>query len=329
MKWIELQRVRVIVTILVSAFIFGGCQTPDLKPFRDSTAKIHNSVLEAKDLFLEEQERVKEFVPDASKLALEREIDLFKTNWSARVNIMESMVKYASSLASVAEAPDRSKAALEGVGESVAELAVAAGPYAPAVEGAKNIALELIDLANRVRAVKQLKKAVLATDKDMQRVAQILSADFAIMRRELEDKQSSIRNLMNDRVSTQLQARRQVEKKIGLLAEGMISNLRTQSLNTAVGGFNQDMAEVQKYLVESDKWYLPHQAKVELTERQLTEHVKLFRDTETALAHWGQAHGALTKSLQEGLAPDWTLLRQSADRIEKSIKKITQQNDKP
>ena len=151
MKWIELQRVRGIVTILVSAFIFGGCQTPDLKPFRDSTAKIHNSVLEAKDLFLEEQERVKEFVPDASKLALEREIDLFKTNWSARVNIMESMVKYASSLASVAEAPDRSKAALEGVGESVAELAVAAGPYAPAVEGAKNIALEHIDLANRER----------------------------------------------------------------------------------------------------------------------------------------------------------------------------------
>ncbi|MBI1842321.1 MAG: hypothetical protein HYR88_15905 [Verrucomicrobia bacterium] len=329
MKWIQFRRMGGKAFLIISGFMLAGCQTPDLRPFRDSTAQIHSSVLEAKDLFLEEQERVKDLVPDAAKATLEKQIEVFKTNWAARVNVMESMVKYASSLASVAEAPDKSKTALEGVGQSVSELAIAAGPYAPAVEGAKDIALELIDLANRVRAVKQLKKAVLTTDKDMQRVARILSADFGIMRRELEDKQSSIRNLMDDPLSQQLQARRQVEKRVGALAEKLTENLRGQPLNNAVGGFNQDMSETQKYLEESDKWYLPHKARVELAERQLTEHVKLFRDTEAALAQWGKAHGELTRALQEGLAPDWTLLRQSADRIEKSIRKITKQDDKP
>ena len=97
----------------------------------------------------------------------------------------------------------------------------------------------------------------------------------------------------------------------------------------AVTVFNQDMAEAKKYLAEADKWYLPHKAEVELAKKQMAARIALFRDTETALKQWGKSHGALAQALQKDLAPDWTLLRQSADRIEKSIKKINKEDSKP
>ncbi len=325
----QLQSKSILLGLVSCAALLSGCQTPDLKPFRDSTAQIYNSVVEAKDIYLEEQKRVMPFLPEDAQPALEKQIELFQTNWTARANVMEAMVRYASSLAAVSEAPGKAKEGMEAVSQSLSELAFAAGPYAPAVEGAKDIALELLDLANRVRAAKQLTKAVLATDKDMQRVAQILAADFGSMKRELEDKQGSLKNLMDGPVSAQLHARRQVERKVGVLAGELAENLKTQPLTNAVASFNQDMTEIQKYLAESDKWYLPHQVQVELAQRHLAEHIKLFRDTESALSQWGKAHGALARALQEGLAPDWTLLKQSADRIQKSINQITKQDNQP
>ena len=321
-------------TLMTSLVAFGlcaglltGCQTPDLKPFRDSTAQIHDSVVGAKDIYLEEQQRIEPFLPEGAKANFEKQINLFQTNWTARANVMEAMVRYAGSLAAVADAPEKSKAAMEGVSQSVSEMAVAAGPYAPAVAGAKDIALELVDLANRVRAAQQLKQAVLATDKDMQRVAQILSADFGIMGQELEDRQESLKNLMDGPLSDQLHARRQIEKESAILAQKLIENLKTNSLTQAVANFNQDMAEVQKYLAESDKWYLPHTTEVDQAQKQLAEHVRLFRDTQTALTQWGKAHAALAKALQDGLPPDWTLLEQSAERIKNTINQITKQRN--
>lgn len=318
----------ILVTFGLCTVLLTGCVTPDLKPFSDSTAQIHNSVVEAQDVYLEEQQRILPLIPEDAKDELQKDVTLFKTNWTARVNIMECMARYAGSLAAVAEAPDKSKASLEGVSKSISEMGVVAGPYAPAVEGAKEIGLELIDLANRIRAAQQLKKAVLATDPEMQKVSKILAADFRTMRMELEQRQGNIEKLMHDRLSSELHARKQVEKESAKLAEKLVEDLKQHPLTNAVAVFNQDMAEVQKYLAESDKWYLPYKAEVAAAEKDLADHVKLFRDTEAALEQWGKAHAALVQAMQDGLAPDWTLLKQSAERIEKSINKITKQ-EKP
>src|SRR4051812_45613528 len=99
------------VFVLLALFCAGlgtGCQTPDLKPFRDSTAKINNSVVEAQDTYLDELERLRPYVPDNSKLA--EQSKRFATYWAARISVMDAMVKYASSLAAVADAPDQAKA---------------------------------------------------------------------------------------------------------------------------------------------------------------------------------------------------------------------------
>jgi hypothetical protein len=83
------------------------------------------------------------------------------------------------------------------------------------------------------------------------------------------------------------------------------------------------MGEAHKYLGEADKWYVPHRVEVDAAKKRLTTHIALFRETEAALVQWGKAHGALARALQKDLSPDWTLLTQSAERMEKSIKKIT------
>ncbi len=201
-----------LFTAVTLLLVVTGCRTPDLKPFRDSTAKIHDGVVAARDMYPAELGRLQPYVPDEHKLAQEGK--RFMTNWQARVEVMEGLVRYADSLAAVADAPDKSKAGLENVAQSLKELSVAAGPYQPAIDGATDIAIELVDLANRVRAVKQLKDAVLLTDTNVQRVAKLLALDFARLRFNLEQNQKSIRTFMDNDILVQLKARQAVEEKV-------------------------------------------------------------------------------------------------------------------
>lgn len=316
-----------LASIAISAVLLSGCQTPDLKPFRDSTAKIHNSIVEAQDVYSGELERLRPFVPDDHELTKQEK--RFAGCWKARTEVMEAMVKYAGSLAAVADAPDKSEAALESVAQSINELGVVAGPYQQAVEGTTQITLVIVDLVNRVRAAQQLKKAVLATDADMQKLAQLLVRDFEAMRRTLERNQKSIKNLMDGKMSHQIDAREAIASKVEERTEALQFRLDGGQWADAVAAFNKEMAEAQKYLAEADKWYLPHKAEVEAAQKEMAERIRLFRNTETALAQWGKAHGALAEALQKDLAPDWTLLKQAADRIEKSVDKITQKDGKP
>lgn len=316
-----------LASIAISAVLLSGCQTPDLKPFRDSTARIHNSIVEAQDVYLGELERLRPFVPDGHKLT-EQEKSFAKC-WKARTEVMEAMVKYAGSLAAVADAPDESEAALEGVAQSINELGVAAGPYQLAVEGTTQIALVIVDLVNRVRAAQQLKKAVLATDADMQKLTQLLVRDFESLKSTLEKNQRNIKNLMDGKMSHQIDAREAIASKVEERTEYLQSRLNDSKWAEAVAAFNKEMAEAHKYLAEADKWYLPHKAEVEAAQKEMADRIRLFRDIETALAQWGKAHGALAEALQKDLAPDWTLLKQSADRIEKGVGKITQKDGKP
>ena len=326
-KVVDSFREKAFLMLALGMGLLTGCHTPDLKPFRDSTAKIQSSVLEAQDLYSGELERLRPFVPDDN--ALTRQQKIFSENWKARTEVMDAMVKYAGSLAAVADAPEQSRAGLEAVAKSINQLGVAAGPYQAAIEGGTEIALELVDLVNRVRAARQLKKAVEATDPDMQKLAKLLAKDFGSLRRTLELNQKSIKNWMDGPLSHQLDARTALITRAEEKATALQTNLGGADWAAAVATFNKDMADTQKFLAEADKWYLPHQAAVEAAQKQMAERVKLFSDTETAIAQWGKAHADLAEALQNDLSPDWTLLRQSADRIEKSINKIANQNNTP
>src|SRR5437868_11869519 len=77
--------------------LLSGCQTPDLKPFRESTARIHSSVVEAQDIYLDELNRLQPFVQDTSEVA--KQSRRFTTNWTARIAVMDAVVRYAGSLA--------------------------------------------------------------------------------------------------------------------------------------------------------------------------------------------------------------------------------------
>ena len=319
----------VLVLIALSVVILSGCRTPDLRPFRDSTVKIHRSVVEAQEYYTAELERLEEYAPEASKPDLQKEFKRFSTNWTARIEVMDAILKYSASLAAVAGAPDQAKAGLQGLKQSVQELGVAAGPYAPAIQGGTELFTELKFLADNLAAARQLKKAVLATDPSMQKLAQLLASDFARMRRTLELSHRSINNWIDGRRSVEIDARQTVENNVITRTKEMKPRLNDPQWAVAVADFNREMVEAKHYLAEADKWYLPHQAEVKRAREQLAARISLLRDTERALAQWGAAHGALAKALQNNMAPDWTLLMQSAERIQGSIQKITKENDKP
>src|SRR6267378_1201683 len=105
-KAVDSYSAKAFLTLALGLGLLAGCHTPDLKPFRDSTAKIQSSVLEAQDLYSGELERLRPFVPDENALTKQQKI--FSENWKARTEVMDAMVKYAASLASVADAPEKS-----------------------------------------------------------------------------------------------------------------------------------------------------------------------------------------------------------------------------
>lgn len=319
--------IRALLLVALGAALLAGCRTPDLKPFRDSTARIQNSVAEAQDLYTDELERLRPFVPDGHALTIQQRV--FATNWQARTEVMDAMVRYAASLAAVADAPEQSRAGMETVARSINELGVAAGPYQQAIQGTTEIALELVDLANRVRAARQLKRAVQATDPEMQKLAVLLAQDFGALRRSLELNQRSIKNLMDGPLSRQLEARALVESKMAEKARSLQSNAGGADWETAVARYNQETAEARKYLADTEPWYLPHTARVEAAQKQMGDRIRLLRDTEAALRQWARAHANLAVALQHNGAPDWTLLRLSAERIDKSINKIAREEAKP
>ncbi len=320
------RRIILVYGGLALAFV-TGCRTPDLRPFQDSTARIHDGVVEAQGLYSAELERLAPFVPDSSELA--KQGKRFSTNWQARVAVLDGMVEYAGSLVAVAGAPGKARAGLDNVAQSLKELSVAAGPYQAAVEGGTDIALELVDLANRVRAARQIQKAVRLTDPDVQRVAHLLVLDFSKLRFALEQNQRSIKNLMDAPLSRRLDARQAVENKMiernGVLQE----KLGGPDWETAVAQFNRETEEARKYLADANNWYVPHQAEVQAAQRQIADHIRFLRDTESAIVQWGRAHKALAQAFETGLAPDWTLLKQSAARIERSVEKIRNQPSTP
>ena len=326
-RTVNLRRAKALLMLAVSVGLLAGCRTPDLKPFRDSTAKIQSSVLEAQDLYSDELERLRPFVPNGHALTVQQRA--FVNHWAARTEVMDAMVKYAGSLAAVADAPEKSRVALEGVAKSINQLGSAAGPYQAAIDGTTQIMTELLNLVNQVRSARQLKKAVAATDTDMQKLATLLATDFARLRRTIELNQQSIKNWMDGPRAHQLDARTALIDKAEAKATTLQAGLVGANWAAAVTTFNNDMAETQKFLAEADKWYLPHRAAVDAAQKQMAERVKLFRDTETALAQWGKAHADLAEALKNDMSPDWTVLRQSADRIEKSINKITNQTNTP
>ncbi len=131
---------------------------------------------------------------------------------------------------------------------------------------------------------------------------------------------------MDGPLDRRLDARKAVENNINERTKALQERLGTAEWTTAVAQFNQEMVEARKYLSDADYWYLPHQAEVESAQKQIADHIKLLRDTETAIVQWGKAHVAIARTFQTGLAPDWTLLKESADRIEKSINKMTDQH---
>jgi hypothetical protein len=326
-KVVVSHRAKAFLAIGLGLGLLSGCHTPDLKPFRDSTAQIQSSVIEAQDLYSWELERLRPFVPDEHALTKQQKI--FSDNWKARTEVMDAVVQYAASLAAVADASEHSKAGLEAVAKSINQLGLAAGPYQAAIEGGTEIALELVDLVNRVRTARQLKRAVATTDPDMQKLSKLLAKDFGSLRRVMELNQKSIKNLMDGPVSRQLDARAALILRADEKAKALQTELGGTNWADAVTAYNKEMAETQKYFAEADKWYLPHQAKVEAAQRQMAERIKLFRDTETAIAQWAKAHAELADALQNNMSPDWTRLRQSADRIQKSIIKIESQTNTP
>src|SRR4051812_43160832 len=87
-----------------------GCQTPDLKPFADSTANLHQSIIRSQDIVRSELQglRASHVFEDEGKLSEAEKT--FTKAFAQRIAFMVAVVNYSDSLAAVADAGENGQA---------------------------------------------------------------------------------------------------------------------------------------------------------------------------------------------------------------------------
>src|SRR5438046_3150570 len=77
--------------------VLTGCQTPDLRPFADSTAAMNTAVKEGQKVFVRELEAIK--AADREATYIDNALVDFTNYWSLRTAFMDTLVEYSEQLA--------------------------------------------------------------------------------------------------------------------------------------------------------------------------------------------------------------------------------------
>jgi hypothetical protein len=161
-----------------AALVLGGCSgPPDVGPFADATVALRSAVAETGRATAAEIRLTKwNDAERAEKAAAELE-----KAWARRVAVMDAAVAYTDALKKVVESGNQGAQAVGAVADATKALAEAAGVVVPAA-GAIGVATDAAKLiyANiaRARAAATVEEALEATNPAIQRLSELLEADF-------------------------------------------------------------------------------------------------------------------------------------------------------
>src|SRR4030095_11041267 len=166
----------VVVSLVLATLT--GCQTPDLKPFADSTANLDQAVVRSQDIVRSEFHELRTRNVLTNEDALINAEKTFTNAFAQRIAFMEAVVNYSDSLAAVADAGKNGQANAQALGDSVKALADAAGSYGAAVGVAADVFAKIFGVAAQAWAVHSLKEATSKADPFIAYGAEILQKDM-------------------------------------------------------------------------------------------------------------------------------------------------------
>jgi hypothetical protein len=310
----------VLVPLLLA--VLTGCQTPDLKPFADSTANLHQAVVRSQDIVRSELQelRTRNVLANEDKLIdAERK---FTNAFVQRIAFMEAVVNYSDSLAAVADAGKNGQANAQALGDSIKKLAEAAGPYGTAVGVGADVFSKIFGLAAQGWAVHSLRDAASKADPIIAAGAEIVQKDMKNIGDVLETAQVPLVTAMEK------DYRKDIATRNNLLRFRETQSLEINNLLTKtnwsdlLADHNKKIAEVNAVLDATDKWYLPLHEKETEVQQRLSAESQLMQQTATGFKQWEKVHADLVQALKHNRQPNIRVLVSTVLEIKAEIETL-------
>jgi hypothetical protein len=319
LKW-TLQKPALIGCSLL--LLCAGCSTPDLKPFADTTATLRQAVVQSQKIVRAEVNEVTNApnLQNPGKIAVDNE--KISALFDKRKAFMEAMVAYSDSLASVADAGQNSQANAQALGDSVKQLASAAGPYGDAVGAGTDIMVKIYKLAAEAWAVHTLREATTKVNPAIQSAAVIIQMDMtnviAILLSVKEEANAALKYPHHEEIALRNRA---VNQRNDLLTQLSDALGATNSIER-VAAYNRQAVELDKVLSRMDEWYLPMQKQIAENNRRIADEVDIADNTIQGFQQWAKVHAGLKKSLDENRQPNVRELVSTVLEINDEIEKL-------
>lgn len=309
-----------IVFAVVALFVITGCQTPDLKPFADSTAALNTAVREGQKVFVRELEAIK--AADKEAAYVDGALTSFTNHWQLRVAFMDSVVEYTEQLAAVADAPRQRAENTAAMADALKKVADNFGPYGAAVTGTLDIVRKVDQLAAQARVARTLAQAIEKANPVITNVVSLLCQDFAAMEGALRVERKGLPGLLRRPYDDALEARKMLLAQMPELYTRLLQQGNSSGWGPAAGNFNRDVAEGAKALAQMDSWYLPLKAQLKESDERIAAGVALLSGARNGVLKWGEIHGKLIEDLAHHRQPNWRLLLETAREIQNDIERI-------
>jgi hypothetical protein len=300
----------------------AGCSTPDLKPFADTTASLRQAVVQSQKIVRAEVGEVADApnLPNPTVIAVDNE--KISRLFDKRKAFMAAMVAYSDSLAAVADAGQNSRANAQALGDSVKQLASAAGPYGDAVGAGSDIMGKIYTLAAEAWAVHTLREATTKADPAIQSAAVIIQMDMknvvAILQSVKEEANASLKYPHHEE---NIQRLRAMNKRTELMTE-LSDALGSTNMIERVAAYNRQAAELDKVLERMDAWYLPLQKQIAENNQRINGEVDIANNTIHGFQQWAKVHADLKKSLEENRQPNVRELVSTVLEINEEIEQL-------
>ena len=283
----------------------AGCTTPDLKPFADSTASLHQAMTMTRDVVQSELSALKKAQVLTNALELADAEKNIPAALEARVAFMEAVVKYSDSLAAVADAGKNGEANAKLLSDSVTQLAGMFGPYGAAVGGVGDIVKTAYKLLAEAAAVHSLKTATAKSDPIIQGATQIMLVDMTNVINVLDIAGKALITKMDDPHMDDYGVRAKLLKYRKHAMAKLNSDLKDEAgYEQVLTQHNKANAETEKTLHGINEWYEPLQAKENEINQRFNQEKEVAQNTLKAFRQWAAVHADLTKALEQNRQPN-------------------------
>jgi len=297
-------KIMTLAMVAGLGLLLGGCTTPDLKPFADSTAGLHQATVQTRDIVKTELREFKKAELFKDPDVLDNAEKVIPASFDARIKYMEAIVAYSDSLAAVADAAKNSQANAQALGDSVKGLADAVGPYGAAVGQAIPIFVTVAEKAEEAWAVHTLRQATKKAEPYIKGGAIIMESDMKNVRKILLRNEQPLIQKMEEPYANDLLIREEVIRLRNQETKKLLEALKQDNQGASVAAFNTNIAEYDKALENINQWYDPlQQREAEVTTR-IEQEAQMVLNTYHGFQQWEKVHADLVTALENNRQPN-------------------------